>query len=337
MVKGSNRGTWNKIYMHIIRVCLYIISSVEFSRSVVSHSLPPHEPQCTRPPCPSPIPGVHPNPCPLSRWCHSTISSSVVHARPPCPSPTSGVYTNSCPLSWWCHPTISSSVVPFSSGPQSFPASGSFQMSQLFVSGGQRIGVSASASVLPMNIQDWFPLGWTRWISLQSKGLSRIFSNTIVQKHPFFGAQLPIHMCIYFLTSPLGSGLFHHETYNRKFYKTRFFFFFAFSNFPLHLSCRILLQKIGFTRIESKWAQQSWLIWLPRIIHPLNLSLSPHTQTHTPSSCVIFVFYWSEFFSISEFCLLSADNLKGNISPIWISFFPPLLSFPSLWLSPLIS
>ena len=101
-------------------------------------------------------------------------------ARPPCPSPTPGVYSNSWPLSWWCHPTISSSVFPFSSCPQSFPASGSFPMSQLFTSGGQSIGVSASASVLPMNIQDWSPLGWTGWISLQSKGLSRVFSNTTV-------------------------------------------------------------------------------------------------------------------------------------------------------------
>ena len=98
------------------------------------------------------------------------------HARPPCPSPTPKVYSNSCPLSWWYHPTISSSAIPFSSHLQSFPASGSFQMSQLFVSGGQCIGVSASASVLPMNIQDWFPLGWAGWISLQSKGLSRVFS-----------------------------------------------------------------------------------------------------------------------------------------------------------------
>ena len=107
------------------------------------------------------------------------------HARPPCPSPTPGVL-NSCPLSWWCHPTISSSVIPFSSCLQSFPASGSFPVSQLFTSGGQNIGISASASVLPMNLQDWFPLGWTGWISLQSKGLSRVFSNTTVQKHWFF-------------------------------------------------------------------------------------------------------------------------------------------------------
>ena len=105
------------------------------------------------------------------------------HARPPCPSPTPGVYPNSCPLSRWCHPTISFSVVPFSSCPQSFLASGSFQMSQLFTLGGQSIGVSASTSVLPTNTQGWSPLEWTGWISLQSKGLSRVFSNTTVQKH----------------------------------------------------------------------------------------------------------------------------------------------------------
>ena len=133
------------------------ISSVQFSRSVVS--LRPHEPQHPRPPCPSPTPGVHPNPCLLSQWCH---------------------------------PTISSSVFPFSSCPQSFPASGSFQISQLFTSGGQSIRVSASASVLPMNIQDWFPLGLTGLISLKSKGLSRVFSNTTIQKHKFFGTQLSL-------------------------------------------------------------------------------------------------------------------------------------------------
>ena len=134
-----------------------MFSSVQFSCSVVSSSLWPQESQ---------------------------------HARPPCPSPTPWVYSNPCPLSWWCHPTISSSVVPFSSCPQSFPASGSFPMSQLFAWGGQSTGVLASASVLPMNTQDWSPLGWTGWIFLQSKGLSRVFSNTIVQKHQFFGVQL---------------------------------------------------------------------------------------------------------------------------------------------------
>ena len=131
-----------------------LFEDTQFSRSVVSNSLRPH---------------------------------GLQHTSPPCPSPTPGVYSNSCPLSWWCHPTISSSVVPFSHL-QSFPASGSFQMSQFFESGGQSIGVSASASVLPRNIQDWFPLEWTSWVSLQSKGLSRVLSNTIVEKHQFFSA-----------------------------------------------------------------------------------------------------------------------------------------------------
>ena len=125
------------------------------------------------------------------QFSHSVVFDSLrprglQHARSPCPLPAPRVYSNSCPLSRWCHPTISSSVIPFSSCPQSFPASGSFQMSQFFASGGQSIGVSASASVLPMNAQDWFPLGWTGWISLQSKGLSRVFSNITVQKHQFF-------------------------------------------------------------------------------------------------------------------------------------------------------
>ena len=114
------------------------------------------------------------------------------HARLPCPSPTPRAFSNSCPSSQWCHVTISSSVIPFSSRLQSCPASGSFPVSQFFTSGGQRIEVSASASVLPVTIQDWFPLGLTGWISLQSKGLSRVFSNTTVQKHQFFGAQLSL-------------------------------------------------------------------------------------------------------------------------------------------------
>ena len=132
-------------------------SSVQFSHSVVSDSLRPHESQ---------------------------------HARPPCPSPTPGVHSDSRPSSQWCHPAISSSVIPFFSCPQFLPASESFPMSQLFTWGGQSIGVSALTSVLPMNTQDWSPLGWTGWISLQSKGLSRVFSNTTGQKHQFFGAQL---------------------------------------------------------------------------------------------------------------------------------------------------
>ena len=135
-----------------------------------------------------------------SRSCSVQFSCSVMsdplwphelqHARPPCPSPTPGVYSDSCPSSWWCHPAISSSVIPFSSCPQSLQALGSFPMSQLFAWGGQRIGVSALTSVLPMSTQDWSPLEWPGWISLQNKGLSRVFSNTTVQKHQFFGAQL---------------------------------------------------------------------------------------------------------------------------------------------------
>ena len=143
----------------------------------------------------------------------SEFSSSVMsnclwprgpqHASPPCPLPTSRAYPNSCPLSWWCHPTISSSVIPLSSCPQSFLASGSFQMSQLFESGGQSIGVSASSAVLPRNTQDWSPLGWTGWISLQSKGLSRVSSNTTVQKHQFFGTKLSSQSDSHIHTWPL--------------------------------------------------------------------------------------------------------------------------------------
>ena len=141
-------------------MCYTVIPcSVQFSHSVMFDSLWPHE------------------------WQHT---------RPPWPPPTPGVYPNSCPLSQWYHPTISSSVVPSSSCPQSFPASGSFQMSQLFTSGGQSTGVSASTAVLPTNTQDWSPLEWTGWISLQSKGLSRVFSNTTVLKHQFFSPQLSL-------------------------------------------------------------------------------------------------------------------------------------------------
>ena len=157
---GTNNESFLVKFQELVDIscraeCLF--SSVQFSRSVVSDSLWPHKSQ---------------------------------HARPPCPSPTPGVYPNSCPSSQWCHPAISSSVGPFSSCPQSLPASGSFPMSQLFASGGQSIGVSASASVLPKNTQDWSPLELTGWVSLQSKGLSRVFSNTTVQKHQFFSAQL---------------------------------------------------------------------------------------------------------------------------------------------------
>ena len=146
------------------------LSSVQFSRSVVSDTLWPHESQHTRPPCPSPTPRVHSDLCPSSQWCHLAISSSVV---------------------------------PFSSCPQSLPASESFPMSQLFTWGGQSIGVSALASVLPMNTQDWSPSEWTGWISLQSKGPSRVFSNTTVQKHQFFGTQLSSQSNSHIHTWPL--------------------------------------------------------------------------------------------------------------------------------------
>ena len=131
-----------------------------------------------------------------SLWPHG-----LQHARPPCSLPTPGVYPNSWPLSWWCHPSISSSVFPFSSSLQSFPASGSFPRSEFFASGGQSIGVSASASVLPVNIQNWFHLGWTGLISLQSKGLSRV--NTTVQKHQFFGTRLSSQSNSHIHTWPL--------------------------------------------------------------------------------------------------------------------------------------
>ena len=145
----------------VLRIPLYSFNNgvSQFSCSVVSDSLQPHEPQ---------------------------------HARPPCPSPTPRVHSDSCPSSQWCHPNISSSVDPFSSCPQSFPAWGSFQVNQLFAWGGQNTGVSASTSVLPVNTQDWSPLGCTGWTSLQSKGLSRVFSNTTVQKHQFFSAQFSL-------------------------------------------------------------------------------------------------------------------------------------------------
>ena len=128
----------------------------------------------------------------VTQSCRTLWPHGLQHARLPYPSPTPGAGSNSCPLSQWCHPTISSSVIPFSSCLQSFPKSGSFPRSQFFASGNQSIGVSVSASVLPMNIHDWFPLGWTGWISLQSKGLSRVFSNTTVQKHQSFSSQLSL-------------------------------------------------------------------------------------------------------------------------------------------------
>ena len=149
----------------------------------------------------------------LSVVSNSLRPHGLQHARLPCPSPTPSVSSNLCPSSRWCHPTISSSVFPFSSCLQSFPASGSFLMSQFFASGGQSIVISASALVLPMNIQDWFPLEWTGWIFLQSKGLSSVFSNTTVQKHQFFGTQLS-SQSLSFLHSPSLTSI-HDQRKNR--------------------------------------------------------------------------------------------------------------------------
>ena len=164
-------STWRLVHFNVkVSFLSHQFSSVQFSRSVVSDSLWPHESQ---------------------------------HARTPCLSPTPRVYPNSCPSSWWCHPAISSTIVSFSSCPPSLPASGSFPMSQLFTSGGQSIGVSASTSVLPMKTQYWSPLEWTGWISFQSKGFSRVFSNTTVQKHQLFGAQLSSQSNSHMHTWPL--------------------------------------------------------------------------------------------------------------------------------------
>ena len=156
--------------LFVLHKHIYIYMSVQFSRSVVSDSWQTHESQ---------------------------------HNRPPCPSPSPGVHSNSSPSSWWCHPAISSSVVPFSSCPKSIPASESFPMSQLFTWAGQSTGVSALASFLPKKSQGWSPSEWTAWISLQSKGLSRVFSNTTVQKHQFFGAQPSSQSNSHIHTGPL--------------------------------------------------------------------------------------------------------------------------------------
>ena len=167
---SSHANSIISVFWNCVSFGDFTLDSVQFSRSVMSSSLRPQELQ---------------------------------HARPPRPSQTPGVYLNSCPSSRLCHPAISFSVIPFSFCPRSLPASGSFPMSQLFASGGQSIGVAASASVLPMNTQDWSPLGWTGWLSLQSKGLSRVFSNTTVQKHQFFGAQLSSQSNSHIHTWPL--------------------------------------------------------------------------------------------------------------------------------------
>ena len=170
---------------------------------------------------------------------NSLRSHGLQQARRPCPSPTPRACSNSCPLNQWCHPIISSSVILFSSCLQSFPESGSFPMSQFFKLGGQSIGASASASVLLVNIQDWFPLGWTGLISLQSKGLSKVFSNTAVQKHQFFGTQLSLWSKSYIDTWLLGN-LFNHQQF--LFFLYQLFLYFISKNY---LSIYLFLAALG--------------------------------------------------------------------------------------------
>ena len=255
------------------QLCLEI--SVQFSCSVVSNSLRPHESK---------------------------------HARPPCPSPTPRVYSNSCPSGWWCHPAISSSVVPFSSCLQSLPASGSFPMSQLFASGGQSIGVSASASVLSMNTQDW-PLGWTGWISLQSKGLSRVFSNTTVQKHQFFGAQL-------------SSQSNSHKTTGKTIALTRQTFVGKVMSLLFNMLYRLVITFLP----RSKYLLISWLTSsLAVILEPKKIK-SDTVSNVSPSIChevmgpdamvlVFWIYRWLEFlyfifFWLSAYCNYIPENLE---------------------------
>ena len=221
-------------------------SSVQFSRPVVFDSLRTHELQ---------------------------------HARPPCPSTTPKVHLNSCPSSQWCHPAISSSVIPFSSCPQSLPASGSFLVSQLFTSHGQSIGVSALASVLPMSTQDWSPLGWSGWISLQSKGLSRVFSNTTVQKHQFFGAQLSSKRIEQFLLLPVTLYSLVAQMVKRPLAMQETWVFSLDQEDPLEngraTHSNILAWEIPWTEepssLQSMWSQRVWHNW----------AINTHTHTHT--------------------------------------------------------
>ena len=223
-----------------------MLSSVQISRSVMSGSLQPHEQQHTRPPYPSLTPGVHPNPCPSSRWCH---------------------------------PAISSSVIPFSSCPQSLPTSGSFLVSQLFASHGQSIGVSALASVLPMSTQDWSPLGWSGWISLQSKGLSRVFSNTTVQKHQFFGAQLSSKRIEQFLLLPVTLYSLVAQMVTSPPAMQETWVLSLDQEDPLEngraTHSNILAWEIPWTEepssLQSMWSQRVWHNW----------AINTHTHTHT--------------------------------------------------------
>ena len=227
--------------------------SVQFSSvAVVSDSLRPHESQ---------------------------------HARPPCLSPTPGVYPNSCPLSQWCHPAISS-VVPFSSSLQSVPTSGSFQMSQLFTSGGQRIGISASASVLQMKTQDWSPSEWTGWIALQSKGLSRVFSNTTLQKHQFFGAFFTIQLSHPYMTTGKTIAL------------TRWTFVGKVMSLLLNMLSRLVITFL----LRSKHLLISWLQ------SPSAVILEPRKiKVWHCFHCFLIYFAWSDGTRCHDLCFLNVE------------------------------
>ena len=265
----------------------------------MSDSLWPHEPQYTRPPCPSPTPGLHPNPYPLSRWCH---------------------------------PTISSSFIPFSSCPQSFPASGSFQMSQLFTSGGQSIGVSASASVLPMNIQEWFPLGWTCWISLQSKGLSRVFSNITVEKHQFFSAQLSYVRVVQLSHSYMTTGKTTAWTRRTFIDKVMSLLFNMLSRLVITFLPRSKLLLIS-------WLQSPFTVILePRKIKSDTVStVSPSISHEVMGPDAMILVFWMlsfETFSLISFTFikrlfssysLSAIRVVSSVYLRWLIFLPAIL------------
>ena len=254
--------------------------------------------------------------CTRVQSSRSVVSDSLLpcglqHSRPPCPPPTPGACLNSCPSSRWCHPTISSSAVLFSSCLQSFPASGSFPVSQFFTSGGQSIGVSASASVLSMNIQNWSPLGWTGWISLQSKGLSRVFSNTTVQKHQFFHAQL---------YSPTLTSI--HD-----YWKTVAFTRLTFVTQVMSLLFRMLSRLAIAFLLRSKHLLISWLKSPSAVILEPKKTMSLIVSTVTPSIChevmgldaMILVFWMLNFkpaFSLSSFTFIKRLFSSSSLSAI---------------------
>ena len=242
-----------------------------------------------------------------SLWSHE-----LQHARSPCPTPTPGAYPNSCPLSHWCHPNISSSVVPFSSCPQSFPASGSLQISQLFTLGGQSIGVSASASVLPMNIQDWFPLDLTGWISLQSKEFSRVFSNTTVQKHQFFRAQFSLQSNSHIHTWLMEKTALTKRTFVGKVMSLLF-----------NMLSRLVITFLPRSkRLLISWLQSpSAVILEPPEIKSDNVSIVSPSISHEVMGpdATIFVFWMLSFkppFSLSSFTLIKRLFSSSSLSAI---------------------